>query len=257
MSLFCLLNQQFWDRDSLFLFFRSDCPGTICQERFYSGSVPRERAFSFRLPLLICEALAMPHSHPRGTNPDAHTHVSALTQTTASKTRHFCSSPSPSPPAVSFLTLLFQWKGTTNVGFFFFSLKFVLDPVMDHPNCAKGDGESTGGTIGVDISENCNPVPCVGVSLHQCCCCLGRAMQSCAPQTVQETLVRWFHAGSQSRWPFWGCKPKGAEESPPAWSAPRGRGYELRKDMERHEHLKMPKDPELSQQQPTRLLSHL
>lgn len=187
MPLFCLLNQQFWDRDSLFLFFRSDCPGTICQERFYSGSVPRERAFSFRLPLLMCEALAMQHSHPRGTNPDAHTHLSALTQTTASKTRHFC------------------------------SLKFVLDPVMDHPNCAKGDGESTGGTIGVDISENCNPVPCVGVSLHQCCCCLGRAMQSCAPQTVQETLVRWFHAGSQSRWPFWGCKPEGAEESPPAW----------------------------------------
>lgn len=46
-------------------------------------------------------------------------HPPALAQTTASKTPHFCSFPSPSPPAISFLILLFQRKGITSIGFFF------------------------------------------------------------------------------------------------------------------------------------------
>lgn len=47
----------------------------------------------------------------------------AFTQTTASKIGHFYSFPHPSPPAISFLILHYQWKRTINVGFFSFLLK--------------------------------------------------------------------------------------------------------------------------------------
>lgn len=47
----------------------------------------------------------------------------AHAQTTAAKTHHRYSFPSPSPPAISFLIFLFQRKGITSIGFFFFSLK--------------------------------------------------------------------------------------------------------------------------------------
>lgn len=54
----------------------------------------------------------MLHSHPvaptQVLTPAVLFFPTALPQTTASKTCHFYSFPSPSPPAISFLILLFQ-----------------------------------------------------------------------------------------------------------------------------------------------------
>ena len=77
------------------------------------------------LVLLIREAVATLQRYPVSAaemltllcfGPAAPTHA----QTTAAKTRHCYSFPSPSPPAISFLIFLFQRKGITSIGFFFF-----------------------------------------------------------------------------------------------------------------------------------------
>lgn len=127
----------------------------------------------------------------------------AFTQTTASKIGHFYFFPHPSPPAISFLCLLFQWKRTTNVGFFFFLKNF---PRLCHHITSKNanrDGESPEAPSRETTQKTITLPLVVGVILHRCASLPG-VWQAVAgtvdspKETGLPTLCWWPKAGNIS-----------------------------------------------------------
>lgn len=149
-------------------------------------------------------------------------------QITASKIGHFYSFPRPSPPAISFLTLLCQWKGTKSVGFFSFFLKNFPWLCRMPPLKMPRDGESVEAPSRWTSQKTITPPLAVAVILYRCaslpgvwCAIVGIA------QSPDETGFASFLLTVESGQHFWDCKPEGTQEFPPPRSAWRGRGHEL------------------------------
>lgn len=124
------------------------------------------------------------------------------------KEMHLYSFPSPSPPAISFLILLFQRKRTTRS---FFSFKISLGSVTYHLHNAKGDGRAQRHHLGKHFRK---PQSCHfwrALPAQVCLAAQGQMHNQSFVLTVQMRQAGQPRA-DRPKWHFWDCKRRGARE---------------------------------------------